>query len=170
MKIGPGIFPVAVLGSKKMNVESIDSASVTLEGGHSGNYFSISPVAMRKIDVISPSYDTGGSVCHQTDEGPDGFLDAIFYFRKSDVLNIPDVAAADTGEAVVLRVKGITKGSTRIKVEAEKGRINGFGSNGHRHQNDTHDSRAITDGGSLINNSLLGSSFYGEDCILENMY
>ena len=107
MKIGPGIFPVAVLGSKKMNVESIDSASVTLEGGHSGNYFSISPVAMRKIDVISPSYDTGGSVCHQTDEGPDGFLDAIFYFRKSDVLNIPDVAAADTGEVVVLRVKGI---------------------------------------------------------------
>ena len=97
-----------MLGSKQLNVESIDSATgVTLEGGHSGNYFSISPVAMRKIDIISPSYDTGSSVCHQIDEGPDGFLDAIFYFRKNDILNIPDVAAADTGEVVVLRVKGI---------------------------------------------------------------
>lgn len=104
---------MSVLGSPEFDVETIDFASVTLEG-HNGD-FSIYPISVNYIDVTSPLYEKD-NICDCTRLPPDGFLDAIFFFNKNDILKIPEVAKSYGGDDVILTIRGTTKRSADLYI------------------------------------------------------
>jgi hypothetical protein len=82
-----GVVPAAVLGSDALDVNSIDIASVRLEG--------VAPVRSSIEDVSAVVAD--GNECECTTEGPDGYDDLTLKFKTWEIAEaIGPVAKGDT--------------------------------------------------------------------------
>jgi len=85
-----GVLPVAVLGTEDFDVNTIDLATVRLEG--------VPPVRSHYEDVATPPAD--GNECNCSEEGPDGYTDVVLHFRTQQVAEkiinaIPDITKGD---------------------------------------------------------------------------
>jgi hypothetical protein len=88
------VLPVAILGSRELDVAEIDVATIRLVG--------VEPARSSYEDVATPLAD--GNECDCTEEGPDGYLDLTLKFKTADVVEelINTVGDVNEGEFVVL--------------------------------------------------------------------
>lgn len=81
-----GVLPVAILGTQDFDVYDIDLLTILLEG--------VPALRTAYEDVTSPLED--GEECECTTQGPDGFLDLVLKFSKSELAEaLGTVSAGD---------------------------------------------------------------------------
>jgi hypothetical protein len=71
-----GVLPTAILGSEDFDVNSIDVATVRLEG--------VAPIRSHLEDVAMPVPD--GNECECLTDGPDGYTDLVLHFKNREVV------------------------------------------------------------------------------------
>ncbi len=93
-----GVLPAAILGSDDFDVNTIDTASIFLEG--------VPAIRSSYEDVASPVDDANECVC--TTEGPDGYTDLTLKFRTQEIveelINTPGGLAE--GQTLALKLRG----------------------------------------------------------------
>jgi hypothetical protein len=97
-----GVLPVAILGTDEFDIETIDPASVTLEG--------VSPVFWALEDVATPYEPFIGKPVDRyacTEEGPDGFMDLTLKFEAQEI--IAALGEVEDGDVLVLHLDGALK-------------------------------------------------------------
>ena len=108
---GSGDVTVAILGTQELDVTEISRDSVRLQD--------IPPVRSEQRDVAKPfrlyrwqvsGNKVKGDYC--TDEGPDGRLDLVVYFRKEEIIKA--VGSSRDGDVLVLRVTARHKSGAMI--------------------------------------------------------
>lgn len=92
-----GLLPIAILGSTDLDVTTIDTASVLLEG--------VSQIQNAYNDVAT-TFD--GELCGCTTEGPDGFLDLTLKFKTQEIVQAlrNKGEPLNPGDVVVLTLTG----------------------------------------------------------------
>ncbi len=102
-----GVVPVAVLGTEDFDVNSIDLASIRLEG--------VAAIRSSYEDVAAPLAD--GNECDCTDEGPDGYTDLTLKFRTQQIAAalLPEFADLEKNDVVPLILTGTLTDGTPIE-------------------------------------------------------
>ncbi len=92
-----GVLPVAILGAEGLDVNTVDTQTLSLEG--------LPPVRWDYEDVSTP-VGAGADPCECNDSGPDGYLDMTLKFRTQQVV----AALGDVvhGEMRTLTLTGAT--------------------------------------------------------------
>ncbi|MHA2402685.1 MAG: hypothetical protein ACXADH_06800 [Candidatus Kariarchaeaceae archaeon] len=92
-----GVLPVAILGSEKFDVQTIDVASVRLEG--------VAAIRHSYEDVAAPVSDAND--CNCTTEGPDGYIDLTLKFNTEDIVDhlIKEYDDLEKGQILNLEMK-----------------------------------------------------------------
>ena len=98
-----GVLPVALLGIAGFDVNTVDVASLRLEG--------VAPIRADYEDVAGPF---AGELCGCSNAGPDGFLDLSLKFNTQDIVNA--VGPWTSGDRV-LTLTGTLLDGTEIKGE-----------------------------------------------------
>ncbi|MHC4155444.1 MAG: hypothetical protein ACYST6_11060 [Planctomycetota bacterium] len=101
-----GLLPVAILGLEDLDVDTIDIASIRLEG--------VAPVRSSYEDVATPA---DGNECECTTAGPDGYIDLSLKYRTPEIVeelvnahgNLAD------GEMLTLTLTGVLSNGTPIE-------------------------------------------------------
>lgn len=101
-----GLLPVAILGTSDFNVDTIDPASIRLNG--------VAPIRSSKEDVAAPF--TGEiATCEDCDEsGPDGFMDLTLKFSAQAIVQALGVNNVNDGDCLILTLTGTLNGGTPI--------------------------------------------------------
>ena len=95
-----GVLPTAILGTDEFDVNDLNPATVLLEG--------VAPLRWELEDVTAP-VDPREDTCDCTTDGPDGFMDMTFKFRKEEIFNaLAAQAPLIDGEWRVLTITGTT--------------------------------------------------------------
>jgi len=104
---GRGVLPVAVLGTEDFDVNSIDIASIRLEG--------LPALRSGLEDVATPVTD--GNECDCIAQGPDGHTDLTLKFKTARIAEILDAQIEDlaAGDVVELLLTGTLKDGTAIE-------------------------------------------------------
>jgi len=102
-----GVLPVAILGTEDFDVNTIDIASVRLEG--------VAPIRSGLEDVATPAAD--GNECECSEEGPDGYTDLTLKFKRQDVVEQLAIVAGELvhREEMVLTLTGTLCDGTEIE-------------------------------------------------------
>jgi hypothetical protein len=88
-----GVLPVAILGAENFDVNSIDTASIRLEG--------VAPLRSSLEDVAAPVVNAQNQ-CDCNTAGPDGFVDLTLKFDTQEIVNaIGEVADGEYLELVI---------------------------------------------------------------------
>ena len=111
-----GFLPVAVLGSSTFDVSFVDVTSVTIAradgvGGELAPNFGRPGPAFSFADVASP-YEGEACGCHEG--GPDGFVDLMLHFPRSEMAAVLELGGLPSGTLVPLVVTGTTDDGTSI--------------------------------------------------------
>ena len=98
-----GVLPVAILGTEEFDVAQVDPTTVELEG--------VSPSKLAFEDVATPDGLTDcGDAYACTTEGPDGYLDMTFKFKKKDVVDDAEaLSGVSDGDVLCLTLTGNLK-------------------------------------------------------------
>lgn len=104
-----GLLPVAILGSEQFDVNTIDVASIRLEG--------IAPVWSTFEDVASPVTD--GNDCNCNAAGPDGYTDMALKFKTQDIVEelVNLLREITSGDELMLTLTGALLDGTLIEGE-----------------------------------------------------
>ncbi|MHC4455657.1 MAG: hypothetical protein ACYS0I_00990 [Planctomycetota bacterium] len=89
-----GVLPVAILGAKDLDVNTIDIASIRLE--------EVAPIRSSVKDVAAPV--TNGNECECTEDGPDGYPDLALKFETEEIVNA--IGEVNHGDIVELNLVG----------------------------------------------------------------
>jgi len=104
-----GVLPFAILGTKDVDVKSIDPKTVTLQG--------VAPLRWSLEDVATPYEPFVGKTdpyqCNTL--GPDGYPDLVFKFDTQKVASA--LGDVDAGQAHILKLSGQLYDGTDIKGE-----------------------------------------------------
>jgi len=107
--VSKGVLPVAILGTKDVDVKNIDPKTVTLQG--------LRPLRWSLEDVASPYEPFVGKTdpyqCNTL--GPDGYPDLVFKFDTQEVASA--LGDVNTGQTVILELHGQLRDRTEIKGE-----------------------------------------------------
>jgi len=102
-----GVLPVAILGSEDFDVETIDIASIRLEG--------VTAVRSSIEDVSRPVVD--GNECDCSEAGGDGYADLMLKFKTQDIVEALASIADDlaSGDGLSLALTGNMGDGTPIE-------------------------------------------------------
>lgn len=89
-----GVLPVALLGDEGFDVTMVNMATVGLEG--------VGPLRYQFQDIAAPSHDR--EICPCPAQGPDGYMDMVLKFKKSDVAKM--MGSVRHGDRVPLTLSG----------------------------------------------------------------
>jgi beta-lactam-binding protein with PASTA domain len=98
-----GILPVAILSSEEFDVNTIDIASIRLEG--------VAPIRSSAEDVATPVAD--GNNCECNTAGPDGYLDLTLKFKTYQIAEA--VGQVPDRQTLVLTLTGQLADGTPIE-------------------------------------------------------
>ena len=98
-----GVLPVAILGSEDFDVNTIDIASVRLDG--------VAPVRSSYEDVAAPLADS--DECECTTEGPDGYLDLTLKFKTQEIVEA--IGEVNHGDVLPMMLTGVLSDETPIE-------------------------------------------------------
>ena len=90
-----GVLTAAILGSEDFDVNTIDIASVRLEG--------VAPIRSSSEDVAAPVLD--GNECDCTIIGPDGFVDLVLKFETEQIVEA--IGDVNEGDVLPLVLEGV---------------------------------------------------------------
>lgn len=93
-----GMLPVAIIGDETFDVDSIDTASIKLEG--------VSPVKSTIEDIST-------SLCG--DETQDGYNDLLLKFNTRDLLD--SIGEVSNDEIIILQITGSLQDGTKFSGE-----------------------------------------------------
>jgi hypothetical protein len=115
-----GVLPVAVLGSEDFDANTVDIASVRLEG--------VAPIRSNREDVATPVSD--GNECDCNIIGPDGFADLVLKFEAQEIVEaIGDVNEGDelplTLEAVLSDSGAMIEGTDCVVIRGRRRSLRG---------------------------------------------
>lgn len=97
------VLPVAILGTEDFDVNTIDIASVRLDG--------VAPVRSSYEDVGAPLADA--NECECTTEGPDGYLDLTLKFKTQEIVEA--IGEVNHGEVLPMVLTGVLSDETPIE-------------------------------------------------------
>lgn len=127
-----GVLPVAILGSEDLDVNTIDVASIRLEG--------IAPIRSHYEDVGAPVADA--NECNCSTEKPDGYTDLNLKFKTREIATklLDEYEDLAKNDVLVLTLTGVLTDQTPIKGEdciTIRGRVHSGThrqENGHQHR------------------------------------
>jgi len=90
-----GDLPVAILGTDRFDVFTIDAASIRIAG--------VAPIRSNYEDVATRVYYRSNE-CDCTEEGSDGFLDLVVKFRVQDIVQA--LGNVQVGQTIPLTLTG----------------------------------------------------------------
>ena len=101
------MLAVAVLGSEDFDVNTIDAASIFLDG--------VPAIRSSYEDVAAPAAD--GNECECTTEDPDGYIDLTLKFKTQEVVEelIQTPGELAKGQTLVLTLTGVLADGTSIE-------------------------------------------------------
>jgi len=102
-----GVLPVAILGSEDFDVNTIDVASIRLEG--------VAPIRSNYKDVATPVSDA--NECECTTAGPDNYTDLTLKFRTQEIVEklVNTYDNLIKGEVLPLTLTGMLSDGTPIE-------------------------------------------------------
>ena len=98
-----GVLPVAILGSEGFDANTVDVASIRLEG--------IAPIRSSYEDVAGPIADA--NECECTTDGPDGYLDMTLKFMTQDI--VATLGEVNHDDVLELQLDGVLYDETPVE-------------------------------------------------------